>query len=104
MLVDTTAVSATTESDQSCGFQKFTNVPAYLRRAVACFSGCLAYARSAFVMGANDNLQEILALTFALATPRPACILALWQRVIAGSWLSAFLPYGMVAERAYMIR
>jgi hypothetical protein len=46
--------------------------------------GCLAFARGAFI-GANDNLQEILALTFALATPLPACILALWQRVIAGA-------------------
>ena len=58
-------------------------------------------------MGENDTLQEILALTFALAAPLPACILALWQPVIAGSWLmfvGAFLPYGMVAERAYMIQ
>jgi hypothetical protein len=46
-------------------------------------------------------------MTFALATPLPACILALWQRVIAGWWLvfvGCFFPYGMLSERAYMIR
>jgi len=69
--------------------------------------GRLAFARSAFTIGGNDNWQEIWAMTFAFATPLPACILALWKRVIAGWWLvfvGCFLPYGMLCQRAYMIQ
>jgi len=46
------------------------------------------------------------ALTFALATPLPAYILAFWQRVIAGVWLifaGCYFMYGMLVQRAYMI-
>jgi hypothetical protein len=69
--------------------------------------GCLAYARSMFVVDVNDSPREIWALTFALATPLPACVLALWQRVIAGFWLifaGCYFLYGMVVQRAYMIQ
>ena len=68
--------------------------------------GCAAWTGGIFVIGANDSLPEILALTFTLATPLPACVLALWRPVIAGSWLvfaGLFFPYGMLAQRAYMI-
>jgi hypothetical protein len=69
--------------------------------------GCLAAAGGVFTIGANDCLQEILAITFAFATPFPVCILAMWKRLIAGVWLifaGCFLPYGMIAERNYMIQ
>jgi hypothetical protein len=68
--------------------------------------GCLAYARAMFVVGDNDSPQEVLALTLALATPLPACIAALWKRLMPGIWLifaGCFFTYGMLAERAYMI-
>jgi hypothetical protein len=69
--------------------------------------GCLSSTRGVFTIGNNDCLQEILAITFAFITPFPACILALWKRLIAGLWLifaGCFFPYGMMAERAYMIQ
>jgi hypothetical protein len=69
--------------------------------------GCFIYAGGLFTVGINDCLQEILAITFAFATPFPACILALWKRLVAGSWLifaGCYFPYGMMAERTYMIR
>jgi hypothetical protein len=59
-----------------------------------------------FVVGVNDSGPEIWAITFALATPLPACVLALWQRKIAGFWLifaGCYFPYGMLAQRTYMI-
>jgi hypothetical protein len=68
--------------------------------------GCLLYAGAMFVVGVNDSPQEVRALTFALATPLPACILALWQRLIAGVWLvfaGAYFIYGMQIQRTYMI-
>jgi hypothetical protein len=69
--------------------------------------GCFVYAGGLFTVGNNDCLQEILAITFAFATPFPACVLALWKRSIAGFWLifaGCFFPYGMMVERAYMIQ
>ena len=68
--------------------------------------GCVACAGSAFTIGTNDCTPEILAITFALATPLPACTVALWKRLVPGIWLifaGCFFPYGMLAERAYMI-
>lgn len=68
--------------------------------------GCLAYAGAMFVVGINDSPQEVRALTFALATPLPACVLAVWQRVIAGTWLifaGFYYVYGMLVQRTYMI-
>jgi hypothetical protein len=68
--------------------------------------GCVGYAGTMFGVGVNDSPQEVLAITFALATPLPACVLALWHRLIAGVWLifaGCFFTYGMVAQRAYMI-
>jgi hypothetical protein len=68
--------------------------------------GCVAYVGAMFVVGGNDSPQEVRALTFALATTFPACILALWQRVIAGAWLvfsGTYYIYGMLIQRAYMI-
>ena len=68
--------------------------------------GCLAYTGAMFVVGINDSPQEIRAMTFALATPLPACILALWKRVIAGVWLvfsGVYYVYGLLAQRTYMI-
>jgi hypothetical protein len=68
--------------------------------------GCLAYVGTMFVVGENDSAQEVRALTFALATPLPACILALWKRTIAGGWLmfaGVYYTYGMLVERNYMI-
>jgi hypothetical protein len=69
--------------------------------------GCTQYPAAMFVVGVNDSAQEVWALTFALATPFFACILALWQRVIAGIWLifaGCFWVYGMIAQRTYMIQ
>jgi hypothetical protein len=69
--------------------------------------GCLAAAGGVFTIGINDCLQEILAITFAFATPFPALILAIWKRLFAGVWLifaGCYLPYGMLAERTYMIQ
>jgi hypothetical protein len=60
-----------------------------------------------FVVGMNDSPQEVWAITFAFATPLPACVLALWQRVLAGFWLifaGCYFSYGMVVQRAYMIQ
>jgi hypothetical protein len=68
--------------------------------------GWLAYLGAMFVVGENDCPQEIWAITFALATPLPACIVAIRWRVVAGSWLifaGLFFPYGMLVERSYMI-
>jgi hypothetical protein len=68
--------------------------------------GCGIFARGAFVMGANDSLPEILAVTFAFATPLPTFVFALWQPVKAGLWLiftGLFFPCGMIAQRAYLI-
>jgi hypothetical protein len=69
-------------------------------------AGCAVYPGALFVVGANDCTQEVLAMTFALATPLPVCILALWHRVVAGTWLifaGAFFTYGMLFQRSYMI-
>ena len=69
--------------------------------------GCVASAASAFTIGANDSTPEILAIIFALATPLPVCIVALWKRLVPGMWLifaGCFFPYGMLAQRAYMIK
>jgi hypothetical protein len=69
--------------------------------------GCVGYAGASFFIGANDSSQEIWALTFAYGTPLLACILALWRRLIAGSWLifsGCFFVYGMVYQRTYMIQ
>jgi hypothetical protein len=68
--------------------------------------GWLAYMGAMFVVGDNDCPEEIWALTFALATPLPACVIALWWRTIAGAWLifaGLFFLYGMLAQRSYMI-
>ena len=68
--------------------------------------GCAIWARGMFTVGGNDTLPVILAVTFVFATPLPACILALWRRRIAGSWLifaGCFLFYGVLYERAWMI-
>ena len=43
---------------------------------------------------------------FALATPLPACIVALWKRFVPGIWLifaGCFFVYGILAHRTYMI-
>jgi hypothetical protein len=69
--------------------------------------GWLAYLGAMFVVGENDCSQEVWAITFALATPLPACIVALWWRKFAGLWLifaGCYFPYGMVVQRAYMIQ
>lgn len=45
-------------------------------------------------------------MTFALATPLPVCVLALWHRTFAGLWLifaGVFFTYGMLVQRSYMI-
>jgi hypothetical protein len=68
--------------------------------------GCSRYARAMFTAGANDSAEEILALTFAFATPFPACAVALWKRLVPGMWLifaGCFLIYGALSQRAYMI-
>jgi hypothetical protein len=68
--------------------------------------GCYLYARGMFTAGLNDCTAELLALTFAFATPLPVCVVGLWKRLVPGMWLifaGCFLPYGMLAERAYMI-
>ena len=68
--------------------------------------GCLIYAGGMFTAGVNDSTQEILALTFAFATPFPACAVALWKRLVPGIWLifaGCFFSYGMLAQRTYMI-
>jgi hypothetical protein len=68
--------------------------------------GCAIFAPAAFVIGGNDTIPEILALTFAFGTPLPACILALWWRRIAGSWLifsGCFLFYGLLDQRSWQI-
>ena len=68
--------------------------------------GCGILAPVAFGFGGNDTLPEILAFTFAFGTPLPACILALWWRGIAGSWLifsGCFLFYGLLDQRAWGI-
>lgn len=68
--------------------------------------GCIAYPGVMFVVGENDSPQEVWALTFALATPLPACMLALWKRLVPGVWLifaGCFFSYGMLAQRVYMI-
>ena len=68
--------------------------------------GCGLYARAMFTAGMNDSAEEILALTFAFATPFPACAVALWKRLVPGMWLifaGCFLIYGALSERAYMI-
>jgi hypothetical protein len=46
--------------------------------------GCVACAGGAFTIGANDSAPEILAIVVALATPLPACIVALWKRLVPG--------------------
>ena len=68
--------------------------------------GCVACAGGAFTIGANDSAPEIFAIIFALATPLPMCIVALWKRLVPGVWLIFagffFIP-GMLAQRTYMI-
>jgi len=69
--------------------------------------GCFASAGSVFTIGANDSTPEVFAIIFALATPLPACLVALWKRLMPGIWLifaGCFFPYGMLAQRAYMIK
>ena len=69
--------------------------------------GCIASAAGAFTIGANDSTPEILAIIFALVTPLPACIVALWKRLVPGMWLifaGCFFVYGMLAQREYMIK
>jgi len=68
--------------------------------------GCLAYVGAMFVVGGNDSPQEVRAITFALATPLPACFLALWKRIVGGAWLifaGFYYIYGTLVQRAYMI-
>jgi hypothetical protein len=68
--------------------------------------GCLIYAGGMFTAGVNDCRAEILAITFAFATPMPVCLIALWKRLIPGIWLifaGCYFPYGMLAERTYML-
>lgn len=68
--------------------------------------GCLAYLSAMFTVGVNDSPAEVWAITFALATPLPACLIALWKRFVPGLWLlfaGGFLPYGVLAQRHYMI-
>jgi hypothetical protein len=58
-------------------------------------------------LGANDSPEGVLALTFAFATPLPACVLALWNRLTAGLWLifaGCFFVYGLLEQRTYMIQ
>ena len=69
--------------------------------------GILAHMGAMFVVGENDCTQEVWAITFALATPLPVCMVALWWRKFAGLWLifaGCYFSYGMVVERAYMIQ
>jgi hypothetical protein len=59
-----------------------------------------------FASGGNDSLLETVASMFAFATPVPACILALWKRLLAGYWLifaGAFFPCGVISQRAWMV-
>jgi hypothetical protein len=58
------------------------------------------------VIGANDSALAVWAVAFAFAVPAPACVLALWQRAIAGIFLiaaSCYLTFSAVVERAYLI-
>ena len=67
---------------------------------------CSRYTRAMILSGNNDSSAEFLALTFAFATPLPACVVALWKRIEAGIWLifaGCFLPIGMLLQRAFMI-
>jgi hypothetical protein len=69
--------------------------------------GWLAFLGSFFTIGANDSAQEVLALTAAFLTTLPACVVALWRRLLAGIWLmlnGCFLLYAAVAQRSYMIK
>ena len=68
--------------------------------------GCVVCVGSSFTIGANDSAPEILAIIFAMGTPLPACVMALWKRWVPGMWLifaGCFFPYGMLSHRAYMI-
>jgi len=74
--------------------------------SLAGLCGCFGASRGIFTIGENDCLPEILAITFAAVTPLPACVIALWKRLLPGMWLifaGCFFPYGMLSERAYMI-
>jgi len=69
--------------------------------------GWVVYAAAMFAVGVNDSAQEVLSLTIAFATTLPACLLALWRRLIAGLWLTfaaCYFPYALVAQRTYMIQ
>ena len=44
---------------------------------------------SAFTIGKNDNLPEVIALVLYGLTILPACIIAVWHRVWAANWLIA---------------
>lgn len=68
--------------------------------------GCAVSVGSSFTIGTNDNAPEVFAIIFAMATPLPACVIALWRRLVPGMWLvfaGCFFPYGMLSHRAYMI-
>lgn len=68
--------------------------------------GCVECAGASFTIGANDSTREILAIIFALGTPLPVCIFALWKRLVPGIWLifaGFFFIYGTLAQRTYMI-
>src|ERR1700722_15430872 len=67
---------------------------------------CSRYTRAMILSGNNDSAPGFFALTFAFATPLPACVVALWKRIEAGIWLifaGCFLPIGMLLQRAFMI-
>ena len=69
--------------------------------------GWRAFLGAFFTIGKNDSVQEVLGLTVALVTTLPACIVALWRRLLAGIWLmfsGCFLLYAVVAQRSYMIQ
>jgi hypothetical protein len=66
---------------------------------------CSRYAFGMFIAGENDSFLEFLALTLAIATPLPACVLALWRRIPAGIWLIAagcYFPLGMLFQRLFI--
>src|ERR1700679_4126523 len=67
---------------------------------------CSRYAHAMFVANDNDSPPRLLAITLALATPLPSCVVALWKRIAAGVWLivlGCYLPIGMLLQRAFML-
>lgn len=88
------------------GNKRAISIAVFSLAILGSLAGCAVYPGALFVVGVNDCTQEVLAITFACATPLPVCLLALWKRVLAGAWLifaGAFFTYGMLAERSFMI-